>query len=123
MTKGQAVKDAKAPSSYHVMELFKCPPEALNLDGDDRRKFAKTLIKTVGSGGFKANENEFKSSITIFEELVVILVLLVCMGAPWTLIICGVYVISSCTWPYLLAFFALVIILMTHPLPKQVQFL
>ena len=108
------------PSSYHVMELFKCPPEVLNLDSEDRRNFAKSLVKSVGPGGFKAGDNAFKSSITLWEELAVLSVLLLCMGAPWTLIICGIFAVIYCSLPYQAALLALAIFLMTHPLPKQV---
>ena len=59
---------ARAPTKYHVLDLFRCPPEVLNLDVEERKKFAKSLIKTTGPEGFAQNENAFRSSITPLQE-------------------------------------------------------
>jgi hypothetical protein len=55
---------ARVPKKYHVMDLFRCPPEVLMLDVEERKKFAKSLIRTTGPEGFAQNENAFRSSIT-----------------------------------------------------------
>jgi hypothetical protein len=59
---------ARAPAKYHVMDLFRCPPEVLLLDVEERKKFAKSLIRTTGPEGFTQNENAFQSSITPLQE-------------------------------------------------------
>ena len=112
----------QAPASFHVMELFKCPPEVLGLDVEERRKFAKSVTKSAGPDGFKQNENAFSSSISIFQELLVVFTLLICMGAPWTLILVGFMAAFTWTWPYQLGFAGLVLFLILHPLPKQARF-
>ena len=58
----------RVPTKYHVMDLFRCPPEVLMLDVEERKKFAKSLIRTTGPEGFAQNENAFRSPITPLQE-------------------------------------------------------
>ena len=105
-----------APRSY-CLDAWRCPAQCLALGADDRRAVVDEFIVTSEPGGFADRALAHKSTISVFDEALVIVTLLVVMGGPLFLLLSFVFCIFFGSWLNCASWLLVTVVLALHPLP------
>jgi 2-acylglycerol O-acyltransferase 2 len=105
----------------HVLDIWKAPVAALQLDDASRRKFAASITTTHPSV-FPALANAHRAPITFLEESFVVAALFLCIGGPLYLLLAGLYLAALSTYTNVGIWLAVTLLLALHPLPTSPSF-
>lgn len=111
-----------SPEEYHSLDIFAIPPEAYELNERDRKKVVNNLIKT-NKGPFAANSLAHAAEISLAEQILVNVLLLVLMGGPlawFSFVAPAVWIFGS--WYSVTIYVLTTLILSLHPIPYRGKF-
>lgn len=116
---GVSTNTSERQSPVHkCVEFFRVPPEALELPQEERKDIFNKMMKTSDPGGFAKNAFAETAKMNLLEEIGMMIMMGTLIGGPLMTFYFGVYFILFGTWTQMFIFFAVLAVLVLHPLKR-----